>query len=108
MERKLRLEKGPAAFHFSLDGEDKTIILMWVAETSAPNLVWMRLITIKWRWPPVKCVTAFTDAEALLYMYPRSLEAPMGHDWSQIYIDLGSKVCGSMAREVPEDLKVQC
>jgi len=63
VERKLRLEKGPAAFHFSLDWEDKTIILMWVAETSAPNLVWMRLITIKWRWPPVKCVTAFTDAD---------------------------------------------
>jgi len=63
MELKLCLKTDPAAFHFSLDWEDKAIILSWVAETSAPNLVWMRLITIKWRWPPVKCVTTFTDAD---------------------------------------------
>ena len=63
MERKLRLERGPVAFHFSLDREDKAVILQWVAETSAPNLVWMRLITVKWRWPPIKSVTAFTDAD---------------------------------------------
>jgi len=63
MERKLRLEVYPAAFHFSLDREDKAIIFQWVAETSAPNLVWMRLITIKWRWPPIKCLTVFTDAD---------------------------------------------
>lgn len=45
-----------------------------------------------------------TDVEALIYMYPRSLEDPMGETWTQIYIYLGAKVCGGMGREVPEEL----
>lgn len=52
----------------------------------------------------IKEMTA-TNAEALLYMYPASLEFPLNHDWAQIYIYLGSLVCGSMGREIPEDLK---
>ncbi len=51
----------------------------------------------------IKEMTA-TDTEALLYMYPASLEFPLDHDWAQIYIYLGSLVCGSMGREIPEDL----
>lgn len=46
-----------------------------------------------------------TDVEALIYLYPRSLEAPMGHDWTEIYIHLGALVCGGMGRKVPDDLK---
>ena len=36
-----------------------------------------------------------TDAEALAYMYPRTLEAPLGHDWTEVYIYLGKKVMQS-------------
>lgn len=63
MERKLSLEVGPEVFQFFPSWRDKAIILSWVAETSAPNILWIRLITIKWRWPPIKCVTVFTDAD---------------------------------------------
>lgn len=62
MEAKLCLEIGPKGFNFSLSRYDKAIILLWVAETSLANVVWMRIITIKWRWPPVKCVEAFTES----------------------------------------------
>lgn len=41
------------------------------------------------------------DVEALLYLYPASLAAPMGHDWTQIYLYLGYKVMGS---RMPEDV----
>lgn len=41
------------------------------------------------------------DADALLYLYPASLAAPMGSDWSQIYLYLGTKVMGS---RMPEDI----
>lgn len=54
----------------------------------------------------IKEMTA-TDAEALLYLYPASLEFPFDETWTNIYIHLGAKVCGSMGREVPEDLKVR-
>ena len=36
-----------------------------------------------------------TDAEALAYMYPRCLSAPLGHDWTEIYLYLGKKVMQS-------------
>jgi hypothetical protein len=34
-----------------------------------------------------------TDAEALAYLYPASLEAPFDYDWSEIYLYLATKVC---------------
>jgi hypothetical protein len=48
-----------------------------------------------------------TDAEALAYMYPRCLEAPLGHDWTQIYLYLGTKVCSSDGKEMPADIRVE-
>lgn len=49
-----------------------------------------------------------TDAEVLAYMYPRTMEAPIGSDWTQIYLYIATKV---MARhketEIPEDIKVE-
>ncbi len=33
-----------------------------------------------------------TDAEACAYLYTASLEAPMDHDWSQIYLYVAGKV----------------
>ena len=51
-----------------------------------------------------------TDVEALAYMYPRSLEAPLDHDWTVIYCYLSTKVMESrMVRQgvtVPDDVRV--
>jgi len=60
--RYLSLEIGPKTFQAFPSWGDKAFIISWVAETSAPNWIWIRLITIKWRWPPIKCKTCFTDA----------------------------------------------
>lgn len=49
-----------------------------------------------------------TDSEALAYMIPRTMEAPMGHDWTEIYMYLFNKVITSRPGnkvEVPEDLR---
>ena len=48
-----------------------------------------------------------TDAEALAYMYPASLEFPMDHDWSQIYLYLGTKVMSGAGTKMPEDIRVE-
>lgn len=52
-----------------------------------------------------------TDVEALAYMYPRALEAPLDHDWTQIYLYLGTKVMGSRLTSkgvgIPTDIKVE-
>jgi len=48
-----------------------------------------------------------TDAEVLAYMYPRSLEAPLDSDWTQIYLYISSKVVARHKEtEIPEDIKV--
>ena len=43
-----------------------------------------------------------TDAEALAYMYPRALEAPLDPDWTGIYLYLGSRV---MRDRMPDDIR---
>lgn len=46
-----------------------------------------------------------TDSEALAYIYPASLEQPMGHLWSNIYIALATRVVKSQGRKVPDDIE---
>ena len=46
-----------------------------------------------------------TDAEALAYMYPRTLEAPLDRDWVDIYLYLGTKVMAGTGAEIPEDIR---
>jgi len=42
------------------------------------------------------------DCEALIYLYPASLEAPMDHHWTNIYLYLGTRCYGP---SFPEDIK---
>lgn len=62
------------------------------------------LLQMQYHQGLIKEMTA-TDAEALLYLYPACLEFPFDETWTQIYVYLGSRVCGRMGREVPEDLR---
>ncbi len=45
-----------------------------------------------------------TDAEAMWYLSTASLCAPIGSDWTQIYLYLGS---GEMKDRMPEDIRVE-
>ncbi|MBA7518070.1 hypothetical protein ES705_10136 [subsurface metagenome] len=48
-----------------------------------------------------------TDSEALAYMIPASMEAPMGHDWTQIYLYLATVVIDrDKNKTVPDDIRV--
>jgi CO dehydrogenase/acetyl-CoA synthase beta subunit len=48
-----------------------------------------------------------TDAEALAYMYPRTMEAPMDRDWVDIYVYLGNQLAKSCGTEIPDDIKME-
>ena len=62
MKRYLRLEVDKKkVFSLELSRSDKAIILSWVAGTEVYDIIWMRIITIKWCWPPIRCVKCFTD-----------------------------------------------
>jgi len=45
-----------------------------------------------------------TDAEAACYLFTASLTAPIGGDWTQIYLYVAG---GEMKDKMPEDLKVE-
>jgi len=48
-----------------------------------------------------------TNSEALAYMIPASMEAPMGHDWTQIYLYLATVVMDrEKSKVVPDDIRV--
>ena len=46
------------------------------------------------------------DCEALLYMFPRTMESPMGYEWTHIYSYCFTKAMEFMKVEVPADLRV--
>lgn len=48
-----------------------------------------------------------TDSEALAYLYPASLEAPLGHLWTNIYLYLGTRVIKRQGRKFPEDIALE-
>ncbi|MBA7651753.1 hypothetical protein ES703_59572 [subsurface metagenome] len=62
-DRRLRLFVGPASFGITWSWRDRAIILSWVAETEAPNLIWMRMVVFKLGWPPIRHVVNFTDRD---------------------------------------------
>lgn len=50
-----------------------------------------------------------TDAEAMAYMYPLTMERPIDRDWTEIYLYLGTRVMESNMsgrnREFPGDIR---
>ena len=49
-----------------------------------------------------------TDAEAACYLFTASLTAPMGSDWTQIYLYVaGGEMKGESKIEMPEDIRVE-
>lgn len=46
------------------------------------------------------------DCEALAYMFPRTMEEPMGYEWTHIYSYCFTKAMTFMKVEVPPDLRV--
>ena len=49
-----------------------------------------------------------TDAEAACYLFTASLTAPMGSDWTQIYLYVaGGEMKSEKKLEMPEDIKVE-
>lgn len=47
-----------------------------------------------------------TDAEAMAYIYPASLDAPLDHDWTEIYLYVSTKTMESAGKTVPPDVRV--
>lgn len=47
-----------------------------------------------------------TDAEAMAYIYPASLDAPLDRDWSEIYLYVCTRTLERTGKEIPPDVRV--
>lgn len=48
-----------------------------------------------------------SDVEAMAYIYPAALEAPLDHDWTQIYLYVAGQAMKRRGTEIPEDIRVE-
>jgi hypothetical protein len=47
-----------------------------------------------------------TDAEACAYLIPLTLESPLSHEWTEIYLYVSTKTCRAAGKDVPADIAV--
>ena len=91
------------------------VVLLTGAVVMMLPLTWMVSSSFKleqrvFQFPPQLIPDPFCPqnyAEALAYMYPRVMEAPMDRDWTDIYLYLGTKVMAGAGTEMPEDIRVE-
>ena len=81
----------PGGWHDTLPG--------WIKEQVTIERLIMNLQVSKGEDP------TGTDAEACAYLYTRSLEAPMDHDWTEIYLYLATKLMERKGTEIPDDIR---
>jgi len=59
--QRLCLCRGPTVFSgVNLSWRDKAVILNWGAETEVQNVMWVRFIVLRFGWPPLTYLEAFT------------------------------------------------
>lgn len=60
MERlNLEVLSHTTRFKVALSRRHRAILLCWTAETELPNVLWVRLIVLRFGWPPVNHIEAF-------------------------------------------------
>ena len=47
-----------------------------------------------------------TDAEAMAYIYPASMDAPLDHDWSEIYLYVATRTMELAGKTIPANVRV--
>jgi hypothetical protein len=59
----MELEVGPKIFQVGFLVEGTAVMFNWWGLTSMKNIVWTKFVFLKWKWPFVKTVSAFTYAQ---------------------------------------------
>jgi len=59
----LDLDIGPTVFQAGVSRPDKAVILHWVGMTNFSNIIWQRFVVLKFRWPPVRSISCFSNIE---------------------------------------------
>lgn len=60
---RLKLRRDAAEFSVHLSRRGRALILSWIAETEAPNIIWVRMVTLKIGLPLLRWVSGFKSDE---------------------------------------------
>ena len=58
--QEMEIDVAGMVFNVGYVSEEKAVILHWTGETCLRNIVWMRFVALRLRWPPVKTLSCFT------------------------------------------------
>jgi len=60
VHQEYEIEVEGTVFSVGYSSEERAVILHWTGETILRNIVWMRFVALRLRWPPVKVLSCFT------------------------------------------------
>jgi len=60
--REMEIEVAGTVFQVGVSRQERAVILHWTGETILRNIVWMRFVALRPKWPPVKVLSCFTYA----------------------------------------------
>ena len=58
--QEYEIEVEGTVFQVGVSRQERAVILHWTGETCLRNIVWMRFVALRFRWPPVKVLNCFT------------------------------------------------
>jgi len=58
--QEMEIDVAGTVFNVGYSSQEKAVILHWTGETVLSNIVWMRFVALRLRWPPVKVLSCFT------------------------------------------------
>ena len=58
--QEMELEVAGTVFNVGYSSQDKALVFHETGDTGMGNIVWMRFVALRLRWPPVKVLSCFT------------------------------------------------
>ena len=58
--QEMEIDVAGTVFNVGYSSQERAVILHWTGETCLSNIVWMRFVALRLRWPPVKVLSCFT------------------------------------------------
>jgi len=58
--QEFEIEVEGTVFQVGVSRQERAVILHWTGQTALHNIVWMRFLALRAKWPPIKNLTCFT------------------------------------------------
>ena len=60
VHQEYEIEVEGTVFQVGVSRQERAVILHWTGQTALSNIIWMRFLALRAKWPPIKNLTCFT------------------------------------------------